>query len=82
MGWLNWILGVKCKDTETKAKPKSKSKSTTAALMKAKVPSKVELAKLSKIDLEKLGREHGIDLDRRLVKRKLVTQLHAHLKKG
>ena len=52
MGWLNWILGIKCKDTETKAKPKSKSKSTTAALMKAKVPSKVELAKLSKIDLE------------------------------
>jgi hypothetical protein len=82
MGWLNWILGVKCKDTETKAKPKSKSKSTTAALMKAKVPSKVELAKLSKIDLEKLGREHGIELDRRLVKRKLVTQLHAYLKKG
>lgn len=80
MGWLNWILGVKCKDTETKAKPKSKS--TTAALMKAKVPSKVELTKLSKIDLEKLGREHGIELDRRLVKRKLVTQLHAHLKKG
>ena len=39
--------------------------------------SKQELIKLSKIELEELGREHGIELDRRLSHAKLVVQLKA-----
>lgn len=34
-----------------------------------------DLTKLSKKKLEELGREHGIELDRRLTKSKLVSQL-------
>ena len=41
--------------------------------------SKQELMKLSKIEVEELGREHGIDLDRRLSHAKLVVQLKAFI---
>ena len=41
--------------------------------------SKQELMKLSKIQLEELGREHGIELDRRLTHAKLVVQLKAFI---
>ena len=41
--------------------------------------SKQELIKLSKIQLEELGREHGIELDRRLSHAKLVVQLKAFI---
>ena len=41
--------------------------------------SKQELMKLSKIQLEELGREHGIELDRRLSHAKLVVQLKAFI---
>ena len=41
--------------------------------------SKQELMKLSKIELEKLGREYGIELDRRLSHAKLVVQLKAFI---
>ena len=41
--------------------------------------SKQELIKLSKIELEELGREHGIELDRRLTHAKLVVQLKAFI---
>tara|TARA_E500000318_G_C3524998_1_gene198036 strand:- start:649 stop:1005 length:357 start_codon:yes stop_codon:yes gene_type:complete len=34
-----------------------------------------DLKKLSKIELEQLGRDNGVELDRRLTKGKLVTQL-------
>ena len=35
----------------------------------------MSLKELSKIELEELGREHGIELDRRLSKNKLIEQL-------
>ena len=41
--------------------------------------SKQELMKLSTIELEELGREHGIELDRRLSHAKLVVQLKAFI---
>lgn len=44
-------------------------------LDKPVVWKKAELAKWTKKDLENLGREHGIELDRRLTKAKLVDQL-------
>ena len=41
--------------------------------------SKQDLMKLSKIELEELGREHGIELDRRLSHANLVVQLKAFI---
>ena len=41
--------------------------------------TKQELMKPSKIELEELGREYGIELDRRLSHAKLVVQLKAFI---
>ncbi|BCU96925.1 MAG: hypothetical protein CM15mV14_0530 [uncultured marine virus] len=41
--------------------------------------TKQDLMKLSKIELEEFGREHGIELDRRLTHAKLVVQLKAFI---
>ena len=41
--------------------------------------SKQDLMKLNKVELEKLGREHGIELDRRISHAKLVVQLKAFI---
>ena len=38
-----------------------------------------DLKSLSKDELEALGREYGIELDRRLLKSKMVTQLQEHI---
>ena len=43
------------------------------------VPSKAEMSKMTKAKLEEMGRNHGIELDRRLTKDKLVTQLRKHM---
>ncbi len=43
----------------------------------------IDLSKLTKLQLEAKGRELGIELDRRQLKAKLVTQLEAEIaKKG
>lgn len=44
--------------------------------------SRTQLKKLSKIELEQYGRTIGIELDRRLVKKKLVDQLIEHQLEG
>ena len=44
--------------------------------------SKTQLAKMTKLQLESMGRDEGIELDRRLTKTKLVDQLHNHLLKS
>ena len=41
--------------------------------------SKQDLMKLNKVELEELGREHGIELDRRLSHAKLVVQLKSFI---
>ena len=41
--------------------------------------SKQELMKLNKVELEELGREYGIELDRRLSHAKLVVQLKSFI---
>ena len=38
-----------------------------------------EYSKLSKEELEELGRKNGIELDRRLLKFKMVKQLEEHI---
>lgn len=55
---------------------KARNKVTTKA---EKKPTKKELSKLTKIQLEELGRQKGIELDRRLSKDKLVAQVHKKL---
>ena len=44
------------------------------------IPTKAEMKKMTKTDLEKMGRKHKMELDRRLTKDKLVNQLHKHMK--
>ena len=53
------------------------SAETTEPLVldKPVVMKKAELTKMSKKELEQLGRAHGIELDRRLTKTKLVNQI-------
>ena len=41
--------------------------------------SKQELMKLNKVELEELGREYGIELDRRISHAKLVVQLKSFI---
>ena len=48
-------------------------------VQESKGVTKQELMKLSKIQLEELGREHGIELDRRISHAKLVVQLKAFI---
>jgi hypothetical protein len=43
------------------------------------VPSKADMSKMTKSKLEEMGRTHGIELDKRLTKDKLVTQLRKHM---
>ena len=38
-----------------------------------------EYSKLSKEELEELGRKYGVELDRRLLKSKMVKQLENHI---
>lgn len=78
--FIKKIFGIKepqpepTKISEVVAKKETQKKATK------KVPSKVELKKLTKVKLEEMGRENGIELDKRLTKEKLVDALHSHLK--
>ena len=67
---FNWLKNIFV-PTET-AEP--------SVLDKPVVWKKAELAKMTKKDLEQLGREHGIELDRRLTKAKLVGQVWKEVK--
>ena len=49
-------------------------------LDKPVVMKKAELTKMSKKELEQLGRDHGIELDRRLTKSKLINKIKKHIK--
>ena len=44
-----------------------------------KINTKQDLMKMTKIELEKVGRTYGIELDRRLSHAKLVVQLKAFI---
>ena len=48
-------------------------------VQEGKCVTKQEQIKLSKIQLEELGREYGIELDRRISHAKLVVQLKAFI---
>lgn len=56
------------------AKPKAKAP-------KAKLPGDAQLQKNTKGQLEELGRKHGIDLDKRKTKAKMIAALKSEFKK-
>jgi|TARA_Y100001949_G_scaffold119882_1_gene101951 hypothetical protein len=62
-----------------KEKKKAVKKVAPKIATKPKKTTKKELSKLTKVQLEELGRQKGIELDRRLSKDKLVAQLHKKL---
>ena len=66
---------------EGEAKPTQSKKQKKAAPKKAvAVPSREELKAMTKVDLEKTMRKHGLELDRRKTKDALVRQSAAFLK--
>lgn len=67
---------LKLSDHIANKKVKSTSTKQTPLIL---VPSKAEMTKMTKGKLEEMGRTHGIELDKRLTKDKLVTQLRKHL---
>jgi hypothetical protein len=74
---LNWIKSIFTTKTEKTQKLSDHVAKEKPLLL---VPSKAELKKLTKVKLEQMGRKHGIELDRRLTKDKLVNELHKHMK--
>ena len=74
---FNWIKNIFGTETDKTLKLSDHVAKKKPLLL---VPSKAELSKLTKVKLEDKGREHGIELDRRLAKDKLVNELHKHMK--
>ena len=68
---LNWLKNI-FMPTEIADKP--------LVLDKPVVMKKSELTKMTKNEREQLGRAHGIELDKRLTKPKLVDQLWKEVK--
>ncbi len=78
---FQWLNGWFDNTPKSKKEKIEKVKADTAAKIVNKVQSKTSLMKLTKIQLEQLGRENGIELDRRKTKDKLVARLHKTLSK-
>jgi hypothetical protein len=87
---INWFKKLFSNNTEVAPEVEKsairhwsdKTMAPTVAKVTAKAKkafTKTELSKMTKKDLEALGRKHGIELDRRLVNSKLVSQLHKKL---
>ena len=78
---FQWLNGWFDNTPKSKKEKIEKVKADTAAKIVNKVQSKTSLMKLTKIQLEQMGRENGIELDRRKTKEKLVDRLHRRLSK-
>ena len=63
-----------------KVAPAPKKPATKKKAAKLKIPFKVELELLTKAELEKEMRKHGLELDRRETKDALIKQSAAFLK--
>jgi hypothetical protein len=74
LNWIKKIFGAGEEKTQKLSDHVAKKKPLIL------VPSKAELKKETKVKLEQMGRKHGIELDRRLTKDKLVNELHKHMK--
>jgi len=62
-------------------KTEHKNKSPKVAKNTIKIMTKAQMVSLTKLQLESMGRENGIELDRRNTKTKLIEQLHKKLKR-
>jgi len=72
---FKWLFGTK------KVEQKSPKAPYPLEQNVVKVITKTQMGKLSKLQLETMGRENGIELDRRKTKDKLIEQLHKKLTK-
>jgi len=81
MGFLKWMFGPTKPASAVAPKVKTKVTRVTAAKIIKKVMPKAKLMKLTKDQLEQMGRENGIELDKRKTKEKLVDRLHKRLSK-
>ena len=75
--FLGWLFG---QQQEAKVKSEKVTKVAAKKVVK-KVMPKANLMKLTKDQLEQMGRENGIELDKRKTKDKLVDRLHKRLSK-
>ena len=88
MGLFKWMFGPKPavkKVTEAAEIVKTvNSKPDTAftARVPKKVITKTQMMNLSKDQLEQIGRENGVELDKRKTKQKLIDVLHKKLVKN
>ena len=80
--FLGWLFGNQ-ESTKEEVKTPKAARTTTGVKINAvvKVMTKTQLGNLTKLQLEAMGRENGIELDRRKTKEKLVDQLHKKLTK-
>jgi|TARA_B110000444_G_scaffold215903_1_gene214024 hypothetical protein len=77
---FNWIKKLFTSPEAPKAEPLVlKDEVKVKKVTKASLVTKAELSKMTKVKLEELGRDNGIELDRRLTKAKLVAQLYKAL---
>lgn len=61
--------------------PTTPGQTQSKAVADPKLPTKSAMEKLTKSKLEDLGREHGVDLDKRKTKAAMITDLRAGVKK-
>jgi len=73
--------GAKPQVWVTKPKVVVKKNMTNPIVVKPKFKNKKDLAKMTKVKLEEVGRIYGIELDRRERKDKLINQLWKAIKK-
>jgi len=64
-----------------KEAPKAKEKVVPKKAVKLRIPFKAELESMTKVELEKEMRRHGLELDRRETKDALIKQSVAFLKR-
>tara|TARA_B110001454_G_scaffold196888_1_gene200044 strand:+ start:1469 stop:1723 length:255 start_codon:yes stop_codon:yes gene_type:complete len=81
--WVKKMFGAGAKEQKWIAKPKVEVKKnmTNPIVVKPSFKNKKDLAKLTKVKLEEIGRTYGIELDRRERKDKLINQLWKAIKK-
>jgi len=85
MGFFTWMFGPTKPASEVAPKVKDKvvkPDTTSTARVPKKVITKTQMMNLSKDQLEQIGRENGVELDRRKTKQKLIDVLHKKLVKN
>ena len=80
VGVAYWVFFRQAEDVETPEPPKAKPVGKPVAPAKAGLPGDADLNKLTKAKLEELGREFGVELDKRKTKANMITDLKAQAK--